>query len=195
MKARDDGPDVLDELRAELRAVEPSAGFAGRVRARVAASPAGRVGRVSVALAAVAVVATVGSAYWTRATERVEFGAARTVTQTAALAPAASAPVAATTKPPRPRRVEAVPASPDEAVQVVASGPDMEIVTNQPEILRRMWARPAVAAISGAPTGEWPPIGDVVVAPVVVTEITVADVGAIQPVSKIKDPEPVRSTR
>lgn len=162
----DQSDDVLREIRAELMVVAPSPAFAAGVRAKVegrqSASPFLRW-----ALAAAAVIAVASSGYWL-ASERPapQIAMAPSTPEPAGVAPQPSAP-----------RVEAKPVAKAGAttVTVLPAGPDLTVITDQPEAIRRVWTR-AVADVSGpgSPPDE---IREITVAPVVVNPIVIPLIG------------------
>ena len=195
--------DPIHELRAELMAVEPSPAFAPGVRQRIAVQSGVDLRlQFALALATVAVAVVAGGAYWLRL-ERPD------------AAPAAAAPVAQSIAPQvePSSRVTAVPTvrptrrapAPAEAAEASAaaltdSGPSLEILTNQPAIIRRL--RSAVLASTEVKVSEPADvieIPEIVVAPIVVNEVSVPSVGEIRPgrrgASNASRGDAVRSTR
>jgi hypothetical protein len=145
-----DAPDdILTELRDELRSVAPSAAFAAAVRARVANETRAwrphltfwTLGVGSLAAAAVT-VAVVGSVLWRSSSPAPvsDVPAVRTASaaesgpMTAARAPAVPAKPAAA--PAVRRQLPAKAARP----KAVSEGPGIEVITNQREMIERVWA-------------------------------------------------------
>jgi hypothetical protein len=176
MKARMEmeNHDAFEQLRAELAAVEPSPAFAAGVRARIE-SP-GRVSfrwQPALAFAAVAMLVVAGGAYL--------------LPQRSVVTPIADIAVATVTVPTQPGTVPVPTVAAPRRVPVVARGvaprvtaeatpgPYLEVITNQPEMLRRVWAGIAggVARV-GLPTAEF---AELTVAPVLVDAIVVPRIG------------------
>ncbi len=180
----DERDDVLEDLRAELSAISPSPGFAASVRTRVAASSDRRglgTWMWPVALAAAAVI--VVSAYVAFTTTPIEEtpvpqmagtaapAAAPVRSEVTAAVPAAgAAPVASAPK--------LSPASRQSSdVHAVATGPALDVITNQPEVLRAIWARarwPMVeATVETASPVPAEVVREISVAPILVEPIVV----------------------
>jgi hypothetical protein len=169
--------DPIDDLRAELMAVEPSPAFAAGVRARVEAGSGAEFRlRFVLAAATVAIAAIGAGAYW------LHEGGAVAPAPAPAQAVAQSVPAPAvrpaldpapTVQPARRARQERAVTAPVTAA--ANAGPFLEVITNQPEMLRRLWAGiDGGVARAGLPTNEF---AEITVAPVVVDAIVVPKIG------------------
>ncbi len=171
--------DPTELLRAELMAIEPSPAFAAGVRARVEArSGAGFRWQFALATGAVAAAAVVGGAYWLRPGSAVAPSPAPVIAQSVE-APAAAPAVSAmpTVQPVRQMRETQVGAQPvAEPVAVATStGPFLEVITNQPEMIRRVWASVEGGVTrAGLPADEF---AEITVAPIRVDAIVVPRIG------------------
>lgn len=190
--------DVLEQLRAELMAVGLSPGFAVGVRARVEAR-GGAWMRPTLALllttAAVAVLA--GGVLWVSGHDAVVPAVVRPVAQTAAPSIAPAPSVMPATKASAPRRAAASVTPAVVAAAETSSGPFLEVITNQPAMIRRMRSRFTTKALfdpfATADVNE-----PITVAPIVVSEIEVPSIGGVvikKGVRWIGNDESVRSAR
>jgi hypothetical protein len=169
--------DPLDQLRAELAAIDPSPAFAAGVRARIGAQ-SWHMFRLQpmLAFAAVAVVAVAGGTYLLQRNPAVAPIAQTPVAQVATVpvpieTSAVPAPnVAAPRRLPAPTRPVAPP-----VIAEAAPGPFLEVITNQPQIIGRIWAGidGGVARV-GLPANEF---AQITVAPVHVDAIVVPKIG------------------
>ena len=167
--------DPAELLRAELMTVEPSPAFAAGVRTRIdARSGAGFRLPVALATATLAIAAVAGGAYW------LQRGSVVGPVPTPAVAQSAAVPAAEPVVPPAPaveprRRARAARPAADAVVAAAPAGPFLEVITNQPEMLRRVWASvEGGAARAGLPTDEF---AELTVAPVLVDAIVVPRIG------------------
>ena len=140
---REDTDDLLSDLRAELGAVTPSPAFTASVRARVeAASPSRTWSIVAWWLTAAAAAAVVVIAVLARrdappaVTERRTIPNAEAVASSQAAEPSPQAPAIA-----GPKTSAAVPARVQPMVAADAAEPRIEVITNQGDVLRSVWAR------------------------------------------------------
>jgi hypothetical protein len=164
--------DVLREIRAELMAVEPSPAFAAGVRARVE-RPSDASSFLRWVLAAATVVVVAGGGYWLVPGED-----APVIAVTDTVPPPVVGPGLPTMAPPaarNARRNAGVHPVVGETATVAASGPDLTVITDQPEAIRRLWAQ-AAAEVSrrGLLPGE---STEITVAPIVVGPIVVPVIG------------------
>ena len=168
--------DPADLLRAELLAVEPSPRFAAGVRARIEAQ--GRQAfrwQPAFAFAAIAVAAVAVGAYLLQRGSTVAPAAvvpvAQTVTAPLPIEPSApAAPKAA------PRQLPASTLAIQPVVTAKAEpGPFLEVITDQPEVLRRVWEGiQGGVARTGLPANEF---AEIAVTPIVVDAIVVPKIG------------------
>ena len=170
-----DREDAFEQLRAELAAVEPSPGFAAGVRTRVdARSGAGFRLPFALATATVAIAAVVGGAYWLQRGSAVAPGPIQAVAQSVAV-PAVEPVVTPAPTLPAPRRARAARPVAEAVAAAAPAGPFLEVITNQPEMLRRVWASvEGGVARAGLPADEF---AELTVAPVLVDAIVVPRIG------------------
>jgi hypothetical protein len=169
--------DPIQELRAELMAVEPSPAFSAGVRMRVERQSGmrfgGALGLTLAAVTAVAIVATVVS-MWRRPAEPVP---AATVAAAPHVAPVVESTPSSPALPERGPSVVRARVQAAESVPVASAntGPFLEVITNQPEIIKRIWAGidGGVARV-GLPANEFE---EITVAPVRVDAIVVPKIG------------------
>jgi hypothetical protein len=157
----------------------------------------------ALAVATVAVAVVAGGAYWLRLERQDAVPAVAAVPAAQGIVPPIVAEPRVTSAPTvRPSRRAPAPAKTTE-VSVAAlaeSGPSLEIITNQPAIIRRL--RSAVIAraeIKVSEPADAIEIPEIVVAPIVVNEVSVPAVGEIRPgrrgASNTSRGDAVRSTR
>lgn len=180
--------DPLRALRAELAGVAPSPAFSARVRQRVEAARVerGTVWRSNwrwlVPAAAVAAVVIAVVALSRPQPETPQQISARGPIETPGIVATPNAPIAApapreTSQPVRSaaRVARAVPTSAGMPAPTTNTGSGLEVITNQPALLRALWARvPAGATVveaSAAPLPETVP--DIVVISVEVRPVVV----------------------
>jgi hypothetical protein len=189
----DDGRDPLEALKAELASVGPSQAFAAGVRQRLDAEPERSTGRFPISWRwAVPVGVATAAVVWTLVVQRrPEPRQPQTVVATAGpgvtattppVAPAAAAPTVTAPGAPGASVREPVRAPRRPATQMTAAAiaeqpaePTLEVITNQPAILRALWtavaAEHAVVVPAASPFVE--PSADIVVAPVEVRPVVV----------------------
>lgn len=169
-----------DELMAELGAaldVEPSPAFAAGVRARVDRSRRGAWwawGSVAAACASIAVVIAMRPATESSPAP-VSMATASVETPNAPTAPG-GAPSVSVTVPTiiAPRHARPAPAAPAVApARLESAEPKLEVITNQPELLRELWQRHLVGAVTRITEVESRAIADITVAPIEVEPIVV----------------------
>jgi hypothetical protein len=170
-----DPANVIDELRAELMAIEPSPGFATGVRQRIAAR-GGVWTRVtlSLAFATTAVVLVTGAASWLNGRDASSPAGMGPVAMADAR-PVAPEPVSKPVRTSPTRRASASVKPASVAVAQAPAGPFLEVITNQPAIIRGIWAgiEGGVARI-GLPANGFE---EITVAPVRVDAILVPKIG------------------
>jgi hypothetical protein len=146
--------DVLDDLRRELNAVSPSPAFAAGVRARIDSdvSTTGLLRWSWWAAVGVAAALVIAIGVWRAGrTASVPDSAVSTpaIVRVETPATAAATPPLARVDPrveiPRARvtRAARIPPSEPNAGTAASSSPEptLEVITNQPQLLREMWAR------------------------------------------------------
>ena len=179
-----DTNDAFEHLRAELAAVEPSPGFAAGVRTRVdARSGAGFRLRFALVTATVAIAAVAGGAYWLQRGSAVSPAA-----PIQAVAQSVPVPAVEPVVTPAPRvaaRRTARVARPVAAAMAAAApaGPSLDVITNQPEMIRRLRSRLQVEVkVELSHASEVIEIPEIATAPVEVKEIQVSVIGGVLPV-------------
>ena len=170
-----DTNDAFEHLRAELAAVEPSGAFAAEVRTRVdARSGAGFRLRFALATATVAIAAVAGGAYWLQRGSAVAPAPIQAVAQSVPV-PAVEPVVTPVPSVPAPRTARAARPVAEAVSATAPAGPFLEVITNQPEMLRRVWAGiNGGVARTGLPANEFV---EIAVAPIVVDAIVVPKIG------------------
>ena len=189
--------DELAELTAALD-VTPPASFAVGVRARVARSRA-RTRQMWWGLAAAATVTLATVVMWRPAAPVTEVATTALATPAAPAAPEIERPIApapdvrVASASPAVNRVANATARPTARRREVASAdsaePPLVVMTNQPALLRALWADfdgknvslVQVEAVSTSADGMTKPIAvePIVVAPIVVAPIVVGDLGTV----------------
>lgn len=166
--------DPLDQLRAELVAIDPSPAFATGVRSRIdARSGAGFRVRFALATATLAIAAVAGGGYW------LQRGSAVGPAPTSAVAERVPVPAAEPVVTPAPtvqptRRARAAKPVAGAVAAAAPAGPFLEVITNQPEVIRRMRARFSTKAFLD-PT--YVVDTTITVAPIEVPEVPVPEIG------------------
>lgn len=186
----DETDDFMRDLRAELMAVEPSPAFAAGVRQRIEARGSAWTRLTfSLAVATTAFAVVAGGAYWLSRTSPIGPDAAGPLSESMPppVAPVSEPGAMQPTKPAsRGRMVAAVkPASVRAVAEVNAvngeapAGPFLEVITNQPELIRRMRSKFSPRAVF-EPSNVSNEI-EITVAPIVVNEIQVPVIGGAVP--------------
>ena len=181
MKARMDvermeagSSDPAELLRAELMAVEPSPAFAADVRMRVERQGGFRLhsalGLTLASVAALAIVATVAS-LWRGPVETVP---AATVADATDVPPVVKPTAPEPTPKRKPSAVRArVPLGEDVPMPTANPGPYLEVITNQPELIRQVWTQALTAGFLDRPGLRVESVLDITAAPIVVEPIVV----------------------
>ncbi|HKW02923.1 MAG TPA: hypothetical protein VJN96_24070 [Vicinamibacterales bacterium] len=183
----DRSDDVLKDLEAAL-AVTPSPEFAHGVRARIHRESSRRRVRPVWTMAGLAAAAAIVLAVlvW----PRQEAGpAAVPATASRAAEPAMPSPQVSAPSHPAVSQVARAAAprhSPRAPQPVVSAGPDLVVISNQRDVLQRLWLRASqtkdlkqedASSPLAAPVGDTPIVSELLTAPVTITPLVVTPLG------------------
>jgi hypothetical protein len=176
--------DVLNDLEAAL-AVTPSAGFADGVRARIRGQSARRRVWPVWAAAGLAAAAVVWLVVAVRPGSRAESPAPSAATPAVAeVHPNPRAPVASVE--PAAVRPAVAREKPGVAESRASAAPVLEVISNQRDVLQRLWTRASratplkqedAASPSSTPAGDTPIVSEMLTAPVTIAPVVVKPLG------------------